>query len=183
MPRTTPEQRAKICALIEEGYSTRQLAFKEGIHYSTIARIYQRYKETFCYSNKPVLGRPRLLKPKKESLIVRQITKGEFHTAVDVSRAALEHENITVSPDTIRRILVRHGFKARCKIKKPLLKKNHKKNRLNFAKKYRHWTYEDWRHVIWSDESKFMLFGSDGRKYCWKRDSEPLSERTVTPTV
>jgi len=37
--------------------------------------------------------------------------------------------------------------------------------------------------VIWSDESKFQIFGSDGRKYCWKYDGEPLKNTHVKPTV
>ena len=54
---------------------------------------------------------------------------------------------------------------------------------MDFAKKYRNWSVEDWKKVIWSDESKFMLFGSDGRQYCWKKPGEPLRSPHVKPTV
>jgi hypothetical protein len=33
---------------------------------------------------------------------------------------------------------------------------------------------ENWRRVIFSDESKFNLFGSDGLQYCWRRRGEGL---------
>ena len=42
---------------------------------------------------------------------------------------------------------------------------------------------EDWKRVIWSDESKLNLFGSDGRIYCWKSSKEPLRPHHVKPTV
>ncbi|CAG8738574.1 28317_t:CDS:2 [Gigaspora margarita] len=49
-------------------------------------------------------------------------------------------------------------------------------------KKYLNWSVEDWRSVIWSDESKFKIYGSDGHQYCWKRKNEPFNERNVIPT-
>ena len=77
----------------------------------------------------------------------------------------------------------RHGLVARVKRKKPLLKKSHRQRRLEFALKYQDWTMEDWAKIIWSDESKFNLFGSDGREYCWKKPGEPLQDAHVKPTV
>src|SRR4051812_41961777 len=37
--------------------------------------------------------------------------------------------------------------------------------------------------VVWSDESKFQLFGSDGRQWYWKKLNELLSTRHIRPTV
>ena len=42
---------------------------------------------------------------------------------------------------------------------------------------------EDWKRVIWSDETKINRFGSDGHQYVWKKRGEPLYDRTTTPTV
>jgi len=42
---------------------------------------------------------------------------------------------------------------------------------------------EDWKRVLWSDETKINRIGSVGRVYTWKQKGEPLSDRTPTPTV
>ena len=42
---------------------------------------------------------------------------------------------------------------------------------------------EDWKCVIWSDETKINHIGSDGRKWAWKRAGEGLSDRLVEETV
>ena len=42
---------------------------------------------------------------------------------------------------------------------------------------------EDWKHVIWLDETKINHIGSDGRKWAWKRAGEGLSNRLVEGTV
>ena len=48
---------------------------------------------------------------------------------------------------------------------------------------YVDWTVEDWKQVIWSDETKINRFGSDGRKWCWKKKHSPLQPNHVTSTV
>ena len=74
-------------------------------------------------------------------------------------------------------------MKAITKVKKPLLKPHHKRARMDFAEQYLHWTVEDWKRVIWSDETKINRFGSDGRHWAWKKKGESLSDRLVSPTV
>jgi hypothetical protein len=44
-------------------------------------------------------------------------------------------------------------------------------------------TADDWRDVIFSDESKFMIFGSDGKQYCRRRPHEELEPRNIKKTV
>jgi len=36
---------------------------------------------------------------------------------------------------------------------------------------------------VWSDESKFNVFGSDGKEYCWRNPGEPLRDEHIKPTV
>jgi len=42
---------------------------------------------------------------------------------------------------------------------------------------------EDWKKVVWSDETKINRLGSDGRKWGWKRPGEGLSDRLVEGTL
>jgi hypothetical protein len=42
---------------------------------------------------------------------------------------------------------------------------------------------EDWKRIIWTDETKINRLGSDGRKWVWKEVGEPLSDRLVESTV
>ena len=65
------------------------------------------------------------------------------------------------------------------KKKKPFLDVRHRKRRLAFALKYREWTVEDWKRVVWSGETKINRFGSDGREWVWKEKGEGLIKREV----
>ena len=40
---------------------------------------------------------------------------------------------------------------------------------LKFAQYHENWTVEDWKRVLWTDETKFNRIGSDGKVYVWKQ--------------
>lgn len=69
------------------------------------------------------------------------------------------------------------------KPKKPLLSTKNIKARLSWARAHVDWTVQDWKRVIWSDETKIDRFGSDGKIYAWRRKHEPLQSRHVQQTV
>ena len=64
-----------------------------------------------------------------------------------------------------------------------MLKKTHQQKQLEFAHHHGNWTVEDFRRVLWTDETKINQIGSDGKVYVWKKQGEPLSDCTTTPTV
>ena len=183
MPRLSPEKRARICTLLDEGYSTRSIAAREGVSNVTAWKTGKHRDKDRGYKDLPRPGRPRLFTRRAERRIVRLMTSSKCNTVVEVQAHLRTKENLHVSVNTIRHTLQRNGLVARVKKKKPLLTKRHRQSRLAFAKKYKDWTIEDWRHIVWSDESKFQLFGSDGRQWYWKKPNEPLSTRHIRPTV
>jgi transposase len=129
------------------------------------------------------LGRSRKLSSRQESAITRFVTSGKLVTAVD-ARNYLENADLAiVSSCTVRRVLHRSGLKAQIRRKKPLLTPRHRRLRLDFAKKYKSWNMDDWKRVIWSDETKMNLFGFDGRQYCWKKPGGPSRDHHFAPTV
>jgi uncharacterized membrane protein len=42
---------------------------------------------------------------------------------------------------------------------------------------------EDWKRILWTDETKINCLGSDGRKWVWEQVGEPSSDRLVESTV
>src|SRR6185312_8279989 len=77
------------------------------------------------------------------------------------------------------------GLKAATKKKKPQLLPRHICQHLDFARKYQHWTIEDWKHVVWSDETKInhLVLGSDGHEWVWKKPGGVMTEQHVKGTV
>ena len=59
------------------------------------------------------------------------------------------------------------GFHGRAAASKPYITKCNAKGRMQLCKACRHWTLEQWGHVLWSDESRFSVWQSDGRVWVW----------------
>ena len=69
------------------------------------------------------------------------------------------------SSSTVKRRLIDARLNGRISRRKPLLLLRHKQQRLQWIKEHRDWTEDMWSKVVWSHESKFNLFHSDGRMY------------------
>ncbi|GFV08956.1 transposable element Tcb1 transposase [Trichonephila clavipes] len=85
----------------------------------------------------------------------------------------------SVSQTTIQRTLLRLGLRSRRMVRAPMLTAVHRRQRLEFARQYSSWTSTEWRHVAFSDESRFMLHRTDG---CWRIRRE-TSERNHPATI
>ena len=46
-------------------------------------------------------------------------------------------------------------------VKKPLISKNNQLKRLQFAQEHISWTVNQWKNILFSDESKFNIIASD----------------------
>lgn len=91
---------------------------------------------------------------------------GEYRNAVDAStKLSVLHGKI--SAQTVRNVLRKAKFKSATKKRTLPLTKQVKKDRKEFAEFHHGWTTEDWKHVVFSDETKINRLGSDGKQWTW----------------
>ncbi|EFN71555.1 Transposable element Tc1 transposase, partial [Camponotus floridanus] len=55
--------------------------------------------------------------------------------------------------------------------------------RFEFAKKYANMSLDFWKKVLWSDESKFELFGQKRRPRVWRKPGESFKEVNIQKTA
>ena len=180
MKPTSSAQHSTVISLLQEGYSLRQIQSRTGLGRSTVGRI---KKEVDSNKENNKGGHPSKLSPRDKQTIICQLTTGKLDNAVQASKFINTIIPNPVCPQTVRNALKENGLQTVIKKKRPLLKKAHRLNRLKFARYHENWTVEDWKRVLWSDETKINRIGSDGRVYTWKPRGEPLTDRTTTPTV
>ena len=180
MQPTFSAQHSTITSLLLERYSLHQIQSKTGLGKSTVARS---KKEVDQNKENSKGGHPSKLTSRDKQCIMCSITTGRLDNAIQATKFINNIIPNPVSSQTIRNVLRKNNFHSVVKKKCPLLKKQHQINHLKFAKYHENWTAEDWKRVLWSDETKINRIGSDGRVYTWKQKGEQLSDRTTTPTV
>lgn len=179
MRRLPADKQNNILSVRRNTSSLRKVAQQCGVGKSTAQRLCKQYLPDLP---KSLGGRPAKLSPQNKHFCVRAITSGNLDTATEVKKKLENDVNVIVSDNTVRRALQEAGLDAVEKAKKPRLSSKNIRARLEFAKMYEFWTHDDWKRVIFSDESKINRFCSDGRSWCWMRDGESKQRRHVKET-
>ncbi|GBO06275.1 hypothetical protein AVEN_180001-1 [Araneus ventricosus] len=87
----------------------------------------------------------------------------------DFERDFNDGESTSVSVRTLQRTIINMGSQSRRPTRVPLLTARHKALLLSWARQHYHWTVDDWKHVAWSDESRFQLYRTEARVRVWRR--------------
>src|SRR3954447_10785612 len=168
-----------ILSLLDSGHSAHQISSSTGLHISTISRLRRKHRP---YLQKPIGGCPPKLSEADTCYALHLITSRKAETAVQITQSLRDITNQSLTAQTTRNHLDKVGMKAVVKTKKPLHTERHRKERLDFALAHVDWTVEDWKTVVWSDETKINRLGSDGRRWVWKKVGEGLSDKLVKET-
>ncbi|KAJ4447306.1 hypothetical protein ANN_09310 [Periplaneta americana] len=88
-----------------------------------------------------------------------------------------------MSNQTIRRVLWKHGYHGRVPRKKPFISESNRIKRLLFANEHVSKEEDYWDRVIWSDETKINLFGSDSCNRVWRKAHSAFRKENTIPTV
>ena len=165
---------------LDSGQSARHIAKKLKICRTTVDRIRKKDRTGMLKSKG---GRPSKLTAADKRRVRRTIMTGKADTATQLSAQLKAESNIELSPKTVGRTLKEGGLRAVTKKKKPRLSSRQKRLRMEFAQRHKEWTLEDWKRVIWSDETKIHRMGSGGRNWVWKRPGGEVKEQHIKKTV
>jgi transposase len=87
-----------------------------------------------------------------------------------------------LSTKTVRGYLKEMGWNSCTACKKPLLTDKSATFHLNWCRNRKNWA-DEWRNIIFTDESRFCLHKSDGRTRVWRKPGERFHKECVNTTV
>jgi len=180
--KVIPEVTIKtIKTRISAGDASRKIAQDLGVSKSFVNKVRNSMPVD---TPRPQSGAPLKLTAQNKQYAVSLIKRGRAKTAVEATKIVNEGLVKPVCVETVRRALKDVGnLVAKKKKKKPALTATHRRNRLRWAIEHRHWTVEDWKSVIRSDETKINRLCSDGLQYAWVERGTTTNEKLIQPTV
>lgn len=170
---------ARALGMLEAGLSQRRVARMMGVSHSVISRANQRHRETGLYSERPRSGRPVSTTPRDDRYLTNLTLRNRFHSARRLNNDFAAATGVIVSTQTIRNRLHRANMHARRPAQCVPLTHAHRRIRLNWAREHVRWTRQQWRRVLFTDESRFSLDHNDGRSRVWRRPGERFADHCI----
>jgi len=156
----------KAIELLKQGGSVREVSARLGISLGAVSRIRKDNEENIPA---PKMGQPIKVSRSTQRYVARQFDIGKITTLRDGQRLIQSMDGAQVHIESVRNYLEREGLKGYIQQRKPGLTKEQIAKRLKFAQDHLHWTVEEWKNVMFSDETIISRMGSYGRKYYYKR--------------
>ena len=140
-------------------------------------------KKQGFFEDKKRFGRPRKTTKAEDNSIILMSKRNRRLTAPEITSGYNRSHSKSISLTTTKRRLRQAGLSGRKAVRKPLLRIGNKKKRLQWAIDHQNWTEEDWGKELWTDESKFELFGQRRRIYIKRTTKEKMIPECLVPTI
>lgn len=177
------EQKYKILFFSEQGLKGREIARKMGLNPTTVNKLLKKHKETGSIVHKAGNGRRLSITPEVSAFIDGEIDKNPKCSLRKMASMIKERCDSDISHVTIKRYLNHNKLYAKTPIKKPFLREANIEKRKIASKKFLFMSENDVKRIIFSDESKFNLFYSDGRQMVWRNSNSGLKNKNLAKTI
>jgi hypothetical protein len=174
------QKKLMIFHLWSKGYSERKIGEELGIGKTTVHNLITKWKKTGSLDRKSGQGRKRITSPTTDRYITTSVKRDRFITA----KAIKEERGLgDICENTIRNRIKESGeFDSYWAVRKPFISARNRRIRVEWAKAHLNWTVNDWRRILWSDESPFVM-AYNGRVRVWRMANERYSPRCCRGTL
>ena len=145
--------RVQTVALSGSGLNHVQISSQLNISRHCAQNAVKKYKETRQYNNFPRTDRPKTIPNRGVRHLKRLVKDDGCLSAAKITSDLNASLPKPVSTRTVRGYLRDLGYEYIVKIKNQWLSNKHRRQRVDWCTQFMHWTPDDWRKVIFSDES------------------------------
>ncbi|CAM1332540.1 Uncharacterised protein at_DN2415 [Pycnogonum litorale] len=165
MPRLTENQCLCAVGMLETGMAENEVARHFGVQRNTISSLWRRFQLNGNTRDLPRTGRPRVTSRQQDNHIRLTHLMNRFQSSSLTARTIPGLRPI--SSRTVRNRLREHNIRPRRPVIRLILLQCHRHARLAWCRQHLRYRKQDWDGVLFTDESRFHLDGSDGRAEGW----------------
>jgi len=181
-PELSEFERGRIIGMWEASLSEREIESKTGHKKTTVHDTIKRYRDENRVESSPRSGRPPALSDRDKRGLTKIIKEERSQTLLQITEKFNETNDLSLSSSTVRKYLHELGYFGRAGVRKPLVSEKNRKDRLAWCRSRRNWI-DEWKLIIWSDESSFEIFQSDAYRWVWRKPKEKYDVDCLIPTV
>lgn len=180
---TTPAERLAICKMAEAGVDQAKIAETMDRPPRTIRRIIHNSVARGHNEDLPRSGRPHKIDARAMRHIQLEIHKNRRQTLGDITETLNRSISGGVTKKTVANAIHDNlGMSSCVARKKPNLKPGHIARRMVWAEEKLGWTMEEWKRVIFTDESSVELGKLSCQPRVWRSPSEEYLPQCLVRT-
>ncbi len=179
-PHLTETQKIQIISHRASDKSFREIGRILGICHTTCSKFHSRWLREGSLTWPSNTGKKRKTSPQDDRFIVTSVKRNRFISAVEIKKSTALP---SLSENTIRARIKESGeFNSYWAVNKPFINEPNRRKRVQWCKAHLDWTPAQWRRVLWSDESPFVL-RYKGRVRVWRMANERYEKNCIRGTV
>lgn len=176
------DTRLAVVTLHNSGMKVPEICEKQGLSRSTVYDILKKYKNENTIERSSGSGASLKLSTEEIDFLKSKIKINNRLSFPKLAKLLYQEKGIRVSKWTISRALEYEGLFARSPAKKPLLSDKNIKDRLTAVSEWIYWPARAYKNIIWSDECRFCLDGSDGNQKVIRSANTRFNEENILKT-
>ncbi|CAF1245583.1 unnamed protein product [Didymodactylos carnosus] len=145
---------------------------KFGVSRQCVQNVSKKQKQKIGVVNRPDQGSDRATTKREDRRLFTLCKEGRYKTSRKLASEWVLPNVPVVTPRTVRNRLVEAGYRSYVTKRKPFRKARYRHVRLKFAREHQYWSDNDWKCVVFFDESHFEVLNRKNRSFVRRLRSE-----------
>ena len=178
----SPFVRAQVVALFDAGFNQVQISKQLKVSRCCVQNAIKKFRDQGIYNDLKRSERPRKVFG-RDLRHLKRLVKGDARLSAAKATSDLSASlPKPVKARTVRNYLKELGFEYAVKVKKQWSGATHHKQRMAWCTQYMSWTHDDWKDVIFSDESTFYVLKRKNQCKIWRLEKEKFLPECLQQT-
>jgi hypothetical protein len=152
----------RVVGMRRAGSSQEDRAWAFRVVQGAASEILNRHRETGVLTPRPRSGGPKKTAMRQDLYLLRLVRNGRTKPSVQLRLEWMRFTDVAVTTRLVNHRLFNTGYLVRRAFRKPVLQQRQRQTRLGWVRDHLNWRVAHRVNVVFSDESRFLLYRRGG---------------------